>query len=115
MFFVYKKKTNENNKIAFLPNPQFSADSNYQEIGASHTFELGINNKMDQEYKEYLNNRILADSDFLIQATPIIRKEEDEKNILPCESHPKKKAKYFDISEPGKLFCSKCALDIFIN
>ena len=51
-----------------------------------------------------------------MQTTPIVRKVdfEDEK-IEFCNEHPKKKAKYFDISYPAKHFCSKCALDIFIN
>lgn len=112
----------EKKKLNFLPNPMFSKnpiklnqdesldilpDPNLNIIKAESNSSGSL---LDSE-----NQRNSYDSENILQTQPIVKREENEQNIAFCQIHPKKKAKYFDVSYPDKHFCSKCALDIFIN
>lgn len=46
---------------------------------------------------------------------PIIKRMNSEEVIDDCECHPTKKLKYFDISAPKMLYCSKCVIDLVVD
>ena len=46
---------------------------------------------------------------------PIIKKISDEEIATDCRTHPHKKSKYFDISSPNNMLCSKCVLELVVD
>ena len=106
----------EGNEQNLIKNKQSNIDTTNITVNnvSYQNFETVQKGLSDKECEENLEKK----SDFIMQmqTTPIIRKVECEKEKIDfCNTHPKKRAKYFDISYPAKHFCSKCALDIFIN
>ena len=114
--------TTEKKKQTFQPNPQASKDPiklNYNEdqemLSDTNLNIIKTDSHSSGSYMDKDNQSNSYDSDHILQTQPIVKRDDSDSNIIYCSEHPKKKAKQYDASFPEKLFCSKWALDIFIN
>jgi hypothetical protein len=46
---------------------------------------------------------------------PIIKRIDLEGDLGECQTHPHKRLKYYDISAPDQILCSKCVLELVVD
>ena len=112
----------ETKKLNFQPNPlasknpiKVNQDESQDMIPDTNLNIIKTDSNSSGSYMDKENQSNSYDSENILQTQPIVKREDSDTNIAYCLVHRKKKAKYYDVSFPDKLFCSKCALDIFIN